>query len=258
MKQKYIIFLSVILSATALLFSLIRVLPFEVTEDTYMGTMATFLSIAVTLVIGYQILNVIEIRRDLNAQKEDNLKLKGKLHSLINDIQLTATEQSLAQKELETNTQGKLLILDSLIEYHSGQGIVTCASAFQKMHDAVFCCLNGDVKEYERIFSYMRRFICDMNYRSFGVTGLTIFDDGRRIVNDTNHPYSQRELSEVINDYTQPIIECKKRIESHKNYGNIKFEYERIMEHLERVLNNILKEPNKELSTEEIEFIMSH
>ena len=53
MKQKYIIFLSVILSATALLFSLIRVLPFEVTEDTYMGTMATFLSIAVTLVIGY-------------------------------------------------------------------------------------------------------------------------------------------------------------------------------------------------------------
>lgn len=258
MKQNYFILLSVILSVSALLFSLIRVLPFEVTEDTYMGAMATFLSVAVTLVIGYQILNVIEIRRDLNAQKEENLKLKSDLHSLISEMQAKATEQSLAQKDLELKTQGKLLILDSLIKYNSGQYVVTCASAFHKMHDAVFYSLNGNIKEYERIFYYMRKFICDMNYRSFGVTGLTNLDDGRRIVSDTNHPYSQRELSEVINDYMQPIIECKKRIESHKNYGNIKFEYERIMEHLEHVLNNILKEPNKELSTEEIEFIMSH
>lgn len=258
MKQRYFIFLSLILSALALLFSFIRVLPFEVTEDTYIGTMATFLSIAVTLVIGYQILNVFEIKKDLNVQKEENERLKSELHSHISNLQAIAAEQSLKQKDFEFETQGKLLVLDSLIQYNSGQDIVTCASAFTKMHDAVFYSLNGNIKEYERIFYYMRRFICDMNYRSFGVTGLTILDDGRRIVNDTNHPYSQRDLSEVINDYKHPIIECQKKIESHPNYANIKFEYERIMEHLERVLNSILKEPNKVKSNEEIEYIMSH
>lgn len=258
MKQRYFIFLSIILSALALIFSFIRVFPFEVTEDTYIGTIATFLSIAVTLVIGYQILNVIEIRKDLSSQKEDNKRLELELHSLISKLQAKAAEQSLKQKDFEFETQGKLLVLDSLIEYNSGQNIVTCASAFKKMHEVVFYSLNGNIKEYDRIFSYMRKFISDMNYRSFGVTGLTILDDGRRIVNDTNHPYSQRDLSEVINHYKRPIIECQKKIESHPNYGNIKFEYERIMEHLERVLNGIIKEPNKVKSNEEIEYIMTH
>ena len=44
-----------IICICSLVFSLIRVVPFEVSSDTYVGVIVTLLSIIVTFVVGYQI-----------------------------------------------------------------------------------------------------------------------------------------------------------------------------------------------------------
>jgi len=59
-----------IISLTALGFSLIKITPFSINGDTFIGIIATFIGISVTLLIGYQILNYFEIRKDLDEIKE--------------------------------------------------------------------------------------------------------------------------------------------------------------------------------------------
>lgn len=85
------------ISILALIFSLFKLALFAITSDPYIGIIVSTLSIATTLVIGYQIYNVIEIRRELKqfdkkVQQQNfqykrilknNFELESKLQFLI-------------------------------------------------------------------------------------------------------------------------------------------------------------------------------
>ena len=69
MKQWMINLVLLILSILAILFSLLKVTPFEIIGDTYIGTIVSLLSLAAAFVIGYQIYNAIEFRKEVENQR---------------------------------------------------------------------------------------------------------------------------------------------------------------------------------------------
>ena len=70
MKQWVINVMLTIGITIAIGFSLLKVTPFEITGETYVGTIVTLLSLAAAFVIGYQIYNAIEFKKDIAIQKK--------------------------------------------------------------------------------------------------------------------------------------------------------------------------------------------
>lgn len=74
-KYKYWMLLLTLLCVVSVIFSILRVVPCEIGNDTFLGTIVTLMSIVVTLVIGYQIFSVVEFSGELQRQKGENQKL---------------------------------------------------------------------------------------------------------------------------------------------------------------------------------------
>lgn len=70
MKKQFWNILSVAIAIIALCFSLWKVTPFNVNGDVFIGTIATFIGVSVTLLIGYQIYNAVELKKDIQEQKK--------------------------------------------------------------------------------------------------------------------------------------------------------------------------------------------
>ena len=78
MQQKIINIMLGIGILLSLFFSLYKVIPCEITNDTYIGTIVTALSIVSTLVVDYQIINAVEIKRDLREQRAEKERERNK------------------------------------------------------------------------------------------------------------------------------------------------------------------------------------
>ena len=105
-KQNLSILIIGIISVLALVFSLIRVIPFEVTADTYTGVIVTLLSVVVTIIIGYQIFNIIEFKDKLNSQIDENKSIHSEILKMKEDVQ---TMKDDLQKRIDKNEQLSLM-----------------------------------------------------------------------------------------------------------------------------------------------------
>jgi hypothetical protein len=75
MKKNWLNYIAIIIAIISLGFSLFKVVPNSTfNNDTFIGVIAAFIGISVTLLIGYQIFNVVEIRDKIN--KLDALESK--------------------------------------------------------------------------------------------------------------------------------------------------------------------------------------
>ena len=101
MKQQIFNIIVGSISILALIFSLLKLTPFSVTSEDYISTIVSALSIAATLVIGYQIYNVVEIKREL---KQFDKKIE----------QQKTLYKSIIEKNLEL--ESKLRIQNSLLQ----------------------------------------------------------------------------------------------------------------------------------------------
>lgn len=70
MKQWMINLVLLLFSIAAILFSLLKITPFEITGDTYIGTIVSLLSLAAAFAIGYQIYNAIEFKNEIENQRK--------------------------------------------------------------------------------------------------------------------------------------------------------------------------------------------
>jgi hypothetical protein len=89
MKKNLLGIIAITISIVALVFSIVRVAPFTITEGTYIGIIAAFIGISVAILIGYQIFNVIDWKDKMQQFKkqQDELnqqsdKIKTELNSL--------------------------------------------------------------------------------------------------------------------------------------------------------------------------------
>lgn len=110
MKQWIVNIILFILVLVALGFSLLKVTPFEITSETYIGVIVSLLSLAAAFVIGYQIYNAIEFRKEIKEQREK-----------YNDIIRRNEEIEKKLKQQECVMQEGFDIISSLMEYNNGQ-----------------------------------------------------------------------------------------------------------------------------------------
>lgn len=111
-----------LLCAVAIGFSIARVVPCEITTETYIGILVTLLGVIVTVAIGYQIYNIVEFRDNLGKTmtKIDNTKkevdeTKTKVDDTRDKVDETKTTIDTTKKEVD-ETKDKIEALKAEVD----------------------------------------------------------------------------------------------------------------------------------------------
>lgn len=238
MKQWLINLILFLLTLIAIGIALLKVTPFEMIGDTYIGVIVSLLSLAVAFVIGYQIYNAVELRKEISEQRK-----------LYDTIVQKHKEMNEKYEEQNNQTQEGFDIISSFICYNRGQGFIECGQAFLNMHRALVSSIKTNRTDYEWIFSYLRLYISQISGQTFGL-GFCRDKDKNFIVNVHGKNYG-RSLNSIIDEYLTPIKVDEQRIRADKNFCKIQCEYNRVMKIFFNRINSILTDPMKALSSEE-------
>lgn len=204
------------LSIISLGFSLIKITPYEVTSETYIGIMVSALGMIVTLLIGYQVLNVFDVNRNIESLKSKITEQSNLYNDSINKLRL-----------YENLLHSSLNILNANKEISNGNIL----AAFYYYHKTLIFLLDTDTEDFNPIFRDMRDKIANISINSFSF-GL-IYK-----LNSQDELVDENVLSR-INSYKDLISEDENIIRKNSNFKIIKIEYDRIMNHFHDRLNNI-------------------
>ena len=238
-KCKYWMLLLTLLCVISLGFSLFRVFPCEVGNETFLGIVLSAVGIIVTLVMGYQIFSVVEFRGELQKQKEENIKLahdNAKLQQMIRN-QMGALDKQKGRIEEGLN------MCFSYINYFSGQDVCTAFGAFVPMLDALYYSLDSDDDGIDDIFSNLRLFVGKIQTQSFAIPGGCGDVHGKYIITEPQHPFYNRTIDEYMNSRLNPVKNIDDKIRNHKNYKFIKVSYEDIMALFNEKVSKIILDP---------------
>jgi len=198
MKKNKLSIIALLVSLIAVAFTFFRITPFEFTNDIYLGVVATFVAVSVTLVIGFQIINTLEIRKEISEQRkmsEEIMQLNIELNKTI-DTQQNKMEEGFA-------------IINALMQHQ--KGYTYSHSAFSFLHHALVASLKTNRTEFEWIFEWLRVFIADINWQNFECGGLTTRSNSITCENP-NSPHFKKEFKDIIKEYTNDIDEDEKKI----------------------------------------------
>lgn len=238
MKKNLISIIAIVISVIAIGLSLLRIVPFEITSDTYIGTIATFIGIAVTMLVGYQIVNTLEIRKEVAQQG----KLANDLKQMNEDLNKTIEKQ-------KNEMQEGFDIISTLIDYQE-KGLTSSIQAFCSLHATLVISLRTDRSEYEWIFKLLRKYIADINLRNF-TYGLTMLTNGRCICDSIDGKHHQEDLKDIIKEYTDIVDKDEKKIREDDNFCRIQIEYDRVMKLFHKRIDEINTNPLKDITPEE-------
>lgn len=228
MKQWMINCVLFIICLTALGFSLMKITPFEIGEDAYVGIITTLLSLAVAFVIGYQIYNAVELKNDVKEQRRL--------------LELTKKENNEYKNYLvkqKYQTQEGFDVISALMIYNSG-GDTSPINAFAQMHHALLSSIETDRTDYEWIFMNMRKFISEFSSRAF-TQGPFTEKGGEYYICDNNKRV--QELSEFIDFQLKPLYEEGALLCKNPNFVKIEIEYNRVMKAFTKALDIIKENP---------------
>lgn len=192
MKQWMINCVLFIICLTALGFSLMKITPFEIEEEAYVGIITTLLSLAVAFVIGYQIYNAVELKNDVKEQRR-LLELTKKENDEYKNYLVKQKYQ--AQEGFD--------IISALMTYNNG-GVASPINAFAQMHHALLSSIETDRTDYEWIFMNMRKFISEFSSLAF-TQGPFTEKGGEYYICDNNK--RAQKLSEFIDSQLKPLYE---------------------------------------------------
>lgn len=226
------------LSIIAICLTLFRVTPLEFSNDIYLGLLATFIGIAVTMLIGYQIFNMFEIKKEVSEQR----KLANDLKQMSEDLNKTIEKQ---KNEMQEGFE----IISTLINYQAN-GRRSSIQAFGSLHRVLVSSLKIERTEYEWIFNLLRKYIADINWQNF-VSGFSLDKDGRAICNTPDSSDYQRELKDIVQEYTDIVDADEVIIRADENFCRIQMEYDRVMRLYRKRINEVVKDPCKNLTPEE-------
>ena len=198
--------LAFVIALVALCVFICKVEPFSVvTIDTYIGVIAGFIGIAVTLLVGYQIYNALDLRQRIDAVET----LKTSLENQQQQLELLKNEQAegieIIQARLFLNTPEMLL------------------EAFLHFHSAIRYSLSVDHRRegYKWLLDELKTYMLSISNGAF-IDCLTQADVQNKI----------RELKGFYQEYDQDI-------RNHTNYLYIRDGYEELMSKFEKRLDNI-------------------
>ncbi|MCL2311328.1 MAG: hypothetical protein FWC41_02395 [Firmicutes bacterium] len=243
MKNNKLSIVALLVSLIAMSFTFFRITPFEFSNDIYIGIIATFVAVSATLVIGFQIVNTLEIRKEISEQR----KMSDELKQMNNGLNKTIENQ---QNKMEEGFS----IINALMQYQKGYQYSNIA--FYYLHHALISSLRIDESEYEWLFEWLRAFIADINWENFNCGGISKQNDSYICVG-LNSPHFQKEFKDIVKEYTIQIDEDEEKIRGDKNFCRIQMEYDRIMKLYRKRILEIIEDPTKQLTPEE-KFSITH
>lgn len=222
------------ISIISLGFSFIKITPYEVTSETYVGIMVTALGVIATLLIGYQVLNVFDVNRNIESLNTKISEQSNLYNDAINKLHL-----------YENLLHSGLSMINANKEINNGNIL----AAFYYNHRTLIFQLNTDIEDFKPIFREMRNLIANINISAFSFGAIYKLNSQNELVDEN--------ILSIINSYKELITEDENNIRKSSNFKIIKIEYERIMNHFYDRLNNIIKKPNEPLSSSEIDRIIN-
>ena len=236
MKQWMINCVLFIICLTALGFSLMKITPFEIGEDAYVGVITTLLSLAVAFVIGYQIYNAVELKNDVKEQRR-LLELTKKENDEYNNYLVKQKYQS----------QEGCDLISALMTYNNG-GVASPINAFAQMHHALLSSIETDRTDYEWIFMNMRKFISEFSPLAFTQSS-GVGNDGNYHICDNNK--RSQKFSEFIDSQLKSLYEEEALLRKNPNFVKIEIEYNRVMKAFTKALDIIKENPIKNVMPED-------
>lgn len=239
-KQNLTILIIGIISVFALVFSLIRVMPFEVSADTYVGIIVTLLSVAVTVAIGYQIFNIIEFKQKLESHADENAAVRKEILNTKDEVKKLQVE---LQKRISRNNnlsemRDALNEADYLFRCDPEK---YCIESISTLMTALYYALESDYEHFDCIFHDFRKYITNITSHTLQAVGGCQTTDGVWHVIRNNKEWT---LDEWIDDVMcATLFSRENMIKNHSNYPEIKYEYIRVTKILRDRIDAIKKNP---------------
>lgn len=193
-KSFWLSFGSMCLSIITIVLFFVKVSPNSIVDsNTFISVLAAFIGVSVTLLLGYQIYNVVEMR--------DKLAKIDELQKQLSETKDNLQQQILSQSEGFNIIQARLYSKDLSLQTLSFT-LFLCA-----IHDA----LSLDHKDdgYDWMLDELKTYMLELSANHF------------------NGGKEQRE--EKINDFKKEYAECDKLIRQHPKYYVIRRQYEEYM-----------------------------
>lgn len=257
MNRKQIAF-DIIISIGVLIaigFSLLRIVPCTVTNDTYIGTLVTILGIIVAIVIGYQIINIFQIHGELNEHKKLYEEVKKEDADIVLMLNSFYAEQKEKYKKQNNRMDEKFYVISSLVTYNSGDTSIACLDSFIQMHHALLLTIASEEDRLDFIFSYLRKFISEMSLVAFIGHNSYMSDGDNSYINDDN---GKVYIKDIIEEKLVNVRKIDSFIKKHSRYKIIKFEYEKIMAIFWEQIEKIKANPEYQITEKEENYILTH
>lgn len=162
MKKNLLSVIAIALSLFAICFALLRAIFCEVPNDTNIGAMATLIGVFVTLHIGFQIYNGLELRKEVSKQTRvfrieisKQKKKSDELDQRSEELKKLIADQKAEHDNLKNEMQESIDITNALIV----QSQLNCPNiimAFYFMHKALISSLKIKSPKYEYIFNSLK------------------------------------------------------------------------------------------------------
>lgn len=185
----------------------------------FISAIAAFIGISVTLVVGYQIYNAVELKQKINA---------------VEKLKIAIEQQQKRLKSLEIEQKEGFEIIQSRVFRNARMYI----DAFIHIHAAIVYSLS--VNHTSDGVSWLMK---DLKFCMLGITSLSF----RRCFKE----YEEYDFPNKIAELRKIFQDDKNKIINHPNFGYIKNDYEELMSKFEKRLDNIAK--SKEVSLYEID-----
>lgn len=130
-----------------------------------------------------------------------------------------------------------------MLNYLSGQNIVTAYRAFIPMLNALFYSMDSEKDDFEDIFSSLRLFISNMQGLSFDIPGSVVIGEKTLVNANSGHPFNGRPVDEYLDYCLKPIREVDDKIRSHKRFKVMQFEYNTVMSMFYKKIEQVSKDP---------------
>ena len=217
-----------ILSSMALVISITYGVSISGCKVNYIGVAVGLIAICATFMVGYQIWNTIDVKDSIRR----NEKITQEFEQLQKKVDM-----------YEKRSQENIDIIHSLISYQNQLGLMHDVDAVLFMHHAILSALNSERDDFTNIFGYLRIFISELSEMS--LTGATLFKNsvnGKRIIYDSRSPYYGKSVEYAIDAFRKNIEEIDRQIKKHKQYYQIKREYESLMDELDIKIKDIMNQ----------------
>lgn len=238
MKSNTLSIIAIVVSVLAIGFALLRVTPFEITNDVYVGIVASCVGISVALVIGFQIVNTLEIRKDISEQRQTAIKLET-LNEALKD---TISKQ---QAEMQ---EGFDIIM--AIQQYNDDKYTNAFIAFEHMHTALVSSLKFKRDNYDFIFHLIRKYIANIDVYNFSQGGGYILADNSYMC-DSNIDGERRNIKDIVDERTKSIKEMESHLRADSNFNALGIEYERVIKLFWKRIKDVKDDPTKYLSPDE-------